>query len=180
MNKPQKAHAQERWAFSFRCFKIVSMGLSNSTIIIYLLLLLSFFPSQSMGWGTPSPLPHGSEDQVDPVGLSDIENKWGVKILGIRLTAADKMLDFRYRVVDPEKAFLWLNRQTESYLINQSTGEKLAIPKTKLGPLRQTSVKPLPNRDYFILFANPNRSVKLGTKVTLVLGELKIENLVVE
>jgi len=115
--------------------------------------------------------------------LSTKENiieKWGIEIIGIRLTAADQMLDFRYKVIDPEKASSLLKRQTESYLLNQSTGEKLAVPKTKLGPLRQTSVKPLPNRIYFILFTNPNRSVKLGNKVTLVLGDLKIEDLVVE
>jgi hypothetical protein len=90
------------------------------------------------------------------------------------------MLDFRYKVIDPEKASSLLKRQTESYLLNQSTGEKLPVPKTKLGSMRQTSVNPLPNRIYFILFANPNRSVKLGNKVTLVLGDLKIEDLVVE
>jgi hypothetical protein len=110
----------------------------------------------------------------------NITEKWGIEIIGIRLTAGDQMLDFRYRVIDPEKASSLLKRQTESYLIDQATGRKLAVPKTKLGPLRQTSVKPLPNRIYFILFANPNRSVKLGDKVTLVLGDLKIEDLVVE
>jgi len=110
----------------------------------------------------------------------DMKEKWGIEIIGIRLTAGEQMLDFRYRVIEPEKASLLLQRQTKSYLIDQATGRQLPVPKTKLGPLRQTSVKPLPNRIYFILFANPNRSVKLGNKVTLVLGDLKIEDIVVE
>jgi len=119
--------------------------------------------------------------EASPLSIKEnITEKWGIEIIGIRLTAGDQMLDFRYRVIDPEKASLLLQRQTQSYLIDQATGGKLAVPRTKLGPMRQTSVKPLPNRNYFILFANPGRSVKLGDKVTLVLGDLKIVDLVVE
>ena len=125
---------------------------------------------------TSTPEPETSSSNIK----ENIAEKWGIEIIGIRLTAGDQMFDFRYRVIDPEKASSLLQRQTKSYLIDQATGRKLTVPKTKLGPLRQTSVKPLPNRIYFILFANPNRSVKLGTKVTLVLGDLKIEDLVVE
>ena len=108
------------------------------------------------------------------------EEKWGIKIVGIRLTAADHMVDFRYKVLDSEKASLFLKRQVEPYLVDQETGAKLSIPKTRLGPMRQTSVKPEENRDYFMLFGNPTGLIKPGSKVTLVIGDQKIENLVVE
>ena len=90
------------------------------------------------------------------------------------------MLDFRYRVIDPEKASLLLRRDVKPYLIDQATGSKFSVPRTKLGPMRQTAVKPAANRNYIILFGNPGGTVKPGSKVTFVLGDLKIEDLVVE
>jgi hypothetical protein len=52
----------------------------------------------------------------------------------------------------------------------------------KVGPLRQTvrSGKPEANRNYFILFANPGKYVKPGNKVTVVIGDFKAEDIVVE
>ena len=109
----------------------------------------------------------------------DRNEEWGIKELGIRLSAAGYMLDFRYKVLDPEKASLLLQRQAKAYLIDQTTGKKLGVPRTKLGPMRQTSVKPIADREYFILFSNPG-VVKPGSKVTVVIGDFRIENLIVE
>jgi len=33
-----------------------------------------------------------------------LEETWGIQIMGSRQTAAGHMIDFRYRVLDPEKA----------------------------------------------------------------------------
>jgi hypothetical protein len=41
-------------------------------------------------------------------------------------------------------------------------------------------VKPVANRDYIILFGNPGNLVKQGSRVTVVIGDLKVEDLVVE
>jgi len=110
-----------------------------------------------------------------------LEEKWGVRVLSIRQTAGGYMLDFRYRVVDPEKALRLVSRKDKPYLIDQATGSKFMVPSPpKIGPLRQTSVKPLANRNYFILFANPGKYVKPGNKVTIVIGDFRVENLVVE
>jgi hypothetical protein len=48
-----------------------------------------------------------------------------------------------------------------------------------VGALRQKTIKPEAGRIYFILFGNPN-VVKEGSKVTLVIGDVKVENLTVE
>jgi hypothetical protein len=109
-----------------------------------------------------------------------IEEKWGVKIVGIRLTASDYMLDFRYRVIDPDKAWQLMQKKTERYLIHEATGKKFYVPRTRLGPLRQTAVKPETNREYIIIFANTGKAIKTGDKVTVVMGDFKAENLVVE
>ena len=161
-----------------RIFKV-----TPRTILAILMLVLLQFPScvrltknQTQESVTK---PTTNVRTADSSYLS-FEEKWGIKIVGIKLTAAGHMLDFRYKVLDSEKASLFLKRQVEPYLVDQETGAKLSIPRTRLGPMRQTSVKPEENRDYFMLFGNPTGLIKPGSKVTLVIGDLKIEDLVVE
>ncbi len=114
-----------------------------------------------------------------PKGES-IEEKWGVQIIGIRVTAAGLMLDFRYRVIDAEKAAPLFDRGTKPYLIDQKTGAKFVVPNPpKTGPLR-TSDTPQQGRTYWMFFGNPGRRVKPGNKVTVVIGDFKAENLMVE
>lgn len=109
-----------------------------------------------------------------------IEEQWGIQIKGIRLTAAGYMLDFRYHVTDSEKASAILNRQQNATLIHQESKTVMQVPRTRLGPMRQTSVKPPEDRDYLMFFANQNGLVKPGDRVTVLIGDFRIENLVVE
>ena len=119
----------------------------------------------------------GPQAQAEPAG---IEAKWGVEIMSIRLTAAGKMLDYRFRIIDPEKAMSIMRRGDKAYLIDQATGTRMPIPRTKVGPLRQTGSKPKQGSVYPILFMNLGQVVKPGSKVTVVLGDFRVENLVVE
>jgi hypothetical protein len=108
---------------------------------------------------------------------------WGIEIVSLRRSAADSMLDLRYRILDGEKATRLVDRSIDAYLIDQATGRTVAVPNTaKIGPLRQTTKygPPPEGRVFFMLFPNPGKSIKAGDKVTVVLGEFKATNLVVE
>lgn len=111
-----------------------------------------------------------------------LEEQWGVKIESLRISAAGNLLDFRYRIIDPEKASYLVDRRNKPYMIDQASGRVLSVPTTaKVGPLRQTVRYGLPQKDkiYFILFGNPH-VIKPGDKVTVVIGEFKAENIIVE
>jgi hypothetical protein len=165
-------------------------GLEYFLIVSLLTVLFQpfTFPSPLGGEGLgeetilgPNPAVGGTAEQRGIISNGvNIEERWGIQILSIRLSASDHMLDFRYRVIDPEKASSLLQKQTKPFLIHQETGEKLFVPRTKLGPLRQTAVKPIANRNYAILFGNKSKLVKMGDKVTVVIGDFKAENLTVE
>lgn len=119
------------------------------------------------------------QDTESTAKAESIEDTWGIQIVGIRQTAAGHMLDFRYRVLDAEKAEALFVRQTKPHLIDQASGKVLAVPRmAKVGPLR-TSDKPQEGRIYWMFFANPG-VVKAGSKVTVVIGDFKAENLTVE
>jgi len=108
---------------------------------------------------------------------------WGIEIVSLRRTAADSMLDLRYRILDGDKAMKLVDRSIDPYLVDQATGRTVAVPNTaKIGPLRQTTKygKPQEGRVFFMLFPNPGKSIGAGDKVTVVLGEFKATDLVVE
>ena len=127
--------------------------------------------------GTPETAP-----SVDQQKKMSIEEQWGVKIESLRISAAGNLLDFRYRIIDPEKATHLVDRRNKAYMIDQASGKVLSVPTTaKVGPLRQTVRYGLPKKDriYFILFGNPH-VMKSGDKVTVVIGDFKAENLIIE
>ena len=119
---------------------------------------------------------------VDQQKKMSIEEQWGVKIESLRISGAGNLLDFRYRIIDPEKASHLVDRRNKAYMIDQASGKVLSVPTTaKVGPLRQTVRYGLPKKDriYFILFGNPH-VMKSGDKVTVVIGDFKAENILVE
>jgi hypothetical protein len=120
------------------------------------------------------------EKKAQPVESQNFEERWGIKILSIRLTAGGYMLDFRYSVGDAQKASPIFSRKINPYLIDQTSGAKFMVPESpKVGALRQTK-KPVAGKNYFIMFANPGQYIKKGNKVTVVIGDFKAENLTVQ
>jgi hypothetical protein len=93
------------------------------------------------------------------------------------------MLDFRYRVLDAQKAAPLLDRKLKPYLLDPKWGAKLGVPDTPvLGQIRQTSRNGAvyTDRTYFIMFGNPGKAVQRGDTVTLVLGDAKVTDLKVQ
>lgn len=110
-----------------------------------------------------------------------LEDRWGIQIASLRMSAAGRIIDFRYRVLDPEKAALLGDRRVKPMLIDQASGRKMAVPVApKIGSLRQTSVKLTAGRIYFVLFSNSEQLIKPGSKVTVTIGDFRAENLTVE
>ncbi len=113
-------------------------------------------------------------------GPVDLGQQWGIEVTSIRLTANDHMIDFRYRVLDPVKAKELFVRQNHPALIDQKTGKVLAVPETaKIGPLRNSDT-PKQGKIYWMFFGNAGYLVNAGDQVTVVIGEFRAENLVVE
>jgi hypothetical protein len=122
----------------------------------------------------------GRQDDAGP-SASSIEEIWGIKVHGIRRTAVGYMLDFRYRVLDAEKAAPILDRRITPYLKVTKTGARLLVPQApKLGSMRQTSFAVKADRDYFIVFANPYQTVAVGDQVSVVIGDFESQLLSVE
>lgn len=118
--------------------------------------------------------------QPDPVLL---EATYGIRVEGLRLSSAGSMLDFRYRVLNAEKAAPLLNGKLQPYLWDETRGAKLGVPDAPvLGRIRQTSRNNniRLNRTYFIMFGNPGKALQSGDRVTLLLEQEKVTTLTVQ
>lgn len=109
-----------------------------------------------------------------------IKRTWGVEVMGVRLTSANWMLTFRYRVIDPAKARVLLDAKSTAYLVDEATGARLAVPAMEnIGDLRQAT-QARAGREYFIMFGNANRVVRHGARVDVAIGAFHADGLVVE
>lgn len=127
--------------------------------------------------------PTGSANGVGAAAVPQVQTTYGIRVEGLRLSAAGSMLDFRYRVLDQAKAAPLLNGKIQPYLLDESRGAKLGVPDTPvLGRIRQTARnnKIMEDRTYFVMFGNPGKAVQSGDRVTLLLGDVRITDLTVQ
>jgi hypothetical protein len=131
-----------------------------------------------------------------PAQPGTLEGEWGIRVASVGLTMAGAAVDFRYTVVDPEKALLLAQGKTAAYLIDQATGTKISLtPPTAEGPSAARSrakmarqgggFPPSPNRvaagrTNSLLLPNPAGIVKSGSTVTVVVGDVQAQNVPVE
>lgn len=110
----------------------------------------------------------------------EVKEQWGIEITSLRMSADGHMVDFRYRVLDAKKAETLFARENKPFLIDEASQNVLSVPNTaKIGPLR-TSGDSKEGRIYWMFFANIPGLVKSGSKVTVVIGDFRVENLIVQ
>ena len=134
---------------------------------------------------TPPPMPEPAAYATVNLSAEQVETlreDWGVEVLGLRLASADMMMDFRFRVVDVDKAMTLFDHRIKPYLITDRTQIKLPVPMAaKVGAFRPTNrgknIKP--DKNYYMIFGNPDRHVKAGETVTIVVGDFRVEHLLV-
>jgi hypothetical protein len=121
-----------------------------------------------------------SETAPHPREKTYLKRQWGVEIMYVRQTAAGYMLEFRYRVLDPEKAKPLFERRIKPVLTHAESGAKLIVPTpAKTGALRNSN-SPIAGRTYWMFFANPGKLVQPGQHVSVVIGEFHADGLVVQ
>lgn len=165
-------------------FTIRKIGLRSSVYLLAgLSLLLPTFGCQT-ATATVQQKPSAASAGPDASagqGQTRVYEDFGIEVIAIRTTAAGSMLDFRFKVLDKEKAMPFFREDLKPHLVDEQSGAVLQVPvPAKGGPMRPTSRDPREGITYFMLFANPGSFVAVGNPVTLVIGDLRVENLVVQ
>lgn len=94
----------------------------------------------------------------------------------VAVTADGGFVDLRYRVVDTGKARNFGHyTETSPMLINERSGEVVDI--TRMG-LHNHRVEP--GRIYYVLFRNTSSAIQRGDRISIAVGDLKIENVIAQ
>ncbi|WP_303901392.1 hypothetical protein [Thiohalomonas denitrificans] len=126
-----------------------------------------------------SPVPEEGGEPIN-VPSAELSERFGIELQALRLSAAGHMLDLRYQVTDSDKAEP-LMAQWKPYLVDESSGRKLSTPSfAKVGALRQSPEKLEEGLIYFVLFANPGRSLGHGDRVTVSLDGVHVEGVPIQ
>lgn len=120
---------------------------------------------------------------ADPAVRQELLERWGVEVYGVRLAARGYMIDFRFRVLDAEKALPLFDTRIKPYLLPERTTVKLPVPAgEKVGAFRTTNrgANIVANKDYYLMFGNPDAFAKRGQKVSVVIGDFHVEHLTLQ
>ncbi len=127
------------------------------------------------------PAPFSGASSAIQKQMSSAHEAGGIKVERITYAVGGMKLDLRYRVTDIKKARQILTDETHLALIDQATGNVLGVPNMpKVGKMRQVPNQNETWRVYWMMFDNPGVLVRKGGKVTLVIGDIRIKDIIVE
>ena len=113
-------------------------------------------------------------DLVDAQGLAD---RYGIDITLVGISAAGGIVDFRYQVVDPDKADAVIHDiNTYPKLVVEDTGATLALRSLPHSHNRTLEL----GGNYFFLMPNAENAIHAGDLVTIVVGDVRLEHVPVE
>ena len=162
-----------------------------SSCIVPTMAALLVFDFSSMGQ-TPSPTspPTAKPAPVVPYRYhtKKLSNRaqqyyslvWGIDSLTVKSVESGELIKFSYRVIDPNKARVLNDKQSEPFLIDPRAGVKLVVPSLeKVGQLRQSST-PESGKVYWMAFSNKGRLVRPGHFVDVSIGIFRANGLIVQ
>jgi len=155
-------------------------GRGRSALLVSALILLAGCASAPKA-STAVPAERTIPSPVAAAPAPGDREEAGIEVVWVRRTAHGQMLDFRYRVTDPENAKELLKRRTDAYLVHEPSGARLGVPHMpKVGSLRQSTMEPEKGRVYFMIFDANGLRVAQGDKVAVVFGRYRFDNLTVQ
>jgi hypothetical protein len=105
---------------------------------------------------------------------------WGVDSFSAKIVESGEMVRFSYRILDAQKAEPLNDKKNEPAMLDERAHVKLVIPTLeKVGQLRQSGT-PQEGKVYWMVFANKERYVKRGDRVSVVIGKFRVDSILVE
>jgi hypothetical protein len=125
---------------------------------ITLLLVIVFF----------STLVHADDVALKTINL---EKDWGIQPVFFRVTAQGYMMEFRYKILDPEKAkILSVNKDLPTLLSGKSQARFKVPYGATVGYLKSNRKFLKKGKNYIIMFSNDNQHMLPGDKVRIQIG----------
>lgn len=121
----------------------------------------------------PAPEQTDATSATTVISAQTLEERFGVQIRLLGVTAAGGMIDLRYKVIDKDKAaFLVGEGSAPPLLIAEESGVTLALDNSTHGMKHNTRLET--DQIYFHFFPNTQNAVKPGSLVTIVFGTVRL------
>jgi hypothetical protein len=105
-----------------------------------------------------------------------IEEQFGVRFTGMHLVGRNGLVDLRYRVVDAGKAKNFGHyTETSPLIIDEESGSFIEVTIMGLHNHRVET-----GRGYYILYRNTGDALHVGSKVTVQVGDQRLEHITVQ
>ncbi|RME49387.1 MAG: hypothetical protein D6791_00880 [Chloroflexi bacterium] len=124
----------------------------------------------------PDPLTEATPVAATPVTAtaSDLEDRWGIRMTFVGVTAGGGLVDVRFKVIDPSKAQPILGDPKNLPVLVSEDGVTIAGPSI----LTDARTKLRPGQMYFLLYSNPRGAIKSGSPVSVIVGGLRLDNVI--
>jgi hypothetical protein len=127
-------------------------------------------------------LPAAAPKVTPPAGIptlvseQGLEAADGVRLLYVAISGDGGLVDMRYQVIDPDKATKLHSNNATTELVDETSG--VVVDNPFMGHTH--SGTPHAGQTEFILFENPGNLVQTGSKVTVVLGNVRVAHVPVQ
>jgi len=113
----------------------------------------------------------------------DFQEDWGIEPVHMRVSAAGYMIEFRYKVLDTEKALILSSRKIKEfpYLQALKSRAKLSVPfGTTVGFLKSNRKFLKKGKNYTAMFSNQGQHLLRGDKVKIQIKNQLSQELTVQ
>jgi hypothetical protein len=149
-------------------------GTRRGLVVFLLLVLVAGGVATRSWWAHRNADIRSGTTSVDVDGMAA---RNGIRVSLIGVTAAGGLVEFRYQVVDPDKANGVLHDpDLAPALVVEETGATLVMSS----PAHHHGADLKLGGTYFFLLANAHNAVHTGSHVTLVIGKARLEHLLAQ
>ena len=136
-----------------------------------ILVLIGGFLAYSAGANQNRATPQA---RAELISQRAFEDRYGIRIMMIGVSAAGGLIDFRFKVLDAEKAVrLMRDPANMPALIVEDSGATLKAPEEMVHNLELNN-----GGVYFILYPNVQDAIKPGARVTVLFGDVRLEPII--
>ena len=142
--------------------RIISIG-----IILSILIIMAIYINNASRAFHAASLPNG----IVVISQSTLEEKYGLRVNLVAVTAAGGFVDVRLKILDGEKLKLLLADKSNFPTLYTEHGVILNAPEDT----KSQTIQFISGGSLFIIYPNAGNTVKQDTPVTIIFGNIAVE-----
>ena len=136
-------------------------------VLLSVMIIIAFYANNLSKVFQATSLPKGTV----VISQGALEEKYGLRVNLIAVTAAGGFIDVRLKIVDGEKLKLLLTDKENFPRLYTEEGVILSAPED----IKSQEIKFITGSNLFIIYPNSGNTIKKDTPVTVLFGKIAVE-----